>query len=185
MITLEQIRRLEKRVHTAVSLITALKGENTLLKQKLTGYERRIAELEAKLVELKEGQSEIERGLLAALDQLDTLEDELLDDPPPGQGTPAADMEQEDHGEVIVADKRAEAAGSSPSSPASSSGSKPDSSPDDAEDTGAHPPDSRHSAVAGNTVSDNDTAGRSSVPSDADDSVSDSDEQPSDELDIF
>lgn len=116
MITLEQIRRLEKRVHTAVSLISALKGENTLLKQKLAGYERRITELEAKLVELKEGQSEIERGLLSALDQLDALEDEILDDPPEEQPTPTADREHEDHGEVVAAEAQQEPADDLPDS---------------------------------------------------------------------
>jgi FtsZ-binding cell division protein ZapB len=81
MITLEQVRQLEKRVHQAVSTISALKGENTLLKQKLSGYEKRIIELEARLTDLKEGQSEIERGILAALDQLDALEDQVFEEP--------------------------------------------------------------------------------------------------------
>lgn len=81
MITLEQVRQLEKRVHQAVSSISALKGENTLLKQKLSGYETRIIELESRLSELKDGQSEIERGILAALDQLDSLEDAMFEEP--------------------------------------------------------------------------------------------------------
>ncbi|TVQ39887.1 MAG: cell division protein ZapB [Spirochaetaceae bacterium] len=96
MITLEQIHRLEKGVQNAVAAITAVKGENTLLKQKLSGYEKRITELEAKLVEFKESQSEIERGLLAALDQLDTLEDEVLEEVSP----PA----EQDHGEFSAAE---------------------------------------------------------------------------------
>ncbi len=112
MITLEQIRRLEKGVHNAVATISAVKGENALLQQKLAGYEKRIAELEARLLEFKESQSEIERGLLAALDQLDTLEDEVLEEE---VGSPS----DQDHGQFIAAEETApaEPAGAPPDEP--------------------------------------------------------------------
>lgn len=112
MITLEQIRRLEKGVHNAVATISAVKGENALLQQKLAGYEKRIAELEARLLEFKESQSEIERGLLAALDQLDTLEDEVLEEE---VGSPS----DQDHGQFTAAEETApaEPAGAPPDEP--------------------------------------------------------------------
>ncbi|TVR30776.1 MAG: cell division protein ZapB [Spirochaetaceae bacterium] len=112
MITLEQIRRLEKGVHNAVATISAVKGENALLQQKLAGYEKRITELEARLLEFKEGQSEIERGLLAALDQLDTLEDEVFEEE-------VGSSSDQDPGQFIAAEETApaEAAGAPPDEP--------------------------------------------------------------------
>ncbi len=83
MITVEQIRRLDSRVQQAVSTISTLKGENVLLKEQLAGYERRIEELEQRLSEFAEGQTEIEKGVLSVLHQLDSLEDELFDDSSP------------------------------------------------------------------------------------------------------
>ena len=80
MITVEQIRRLDARVQQAVSTIATLKGENVLLKEQLAGYERRIEELEQRLSEFAEGQTEIEKGVLSVLHQLDSLEDQLFDD---------------------------------------------------------------------------------------------------------
>ena len=119
MITLEQIRRLEKGVHNAVATISAVKGENALLQQKLAGYEKRIAELEARLLEFKESQSEIERGLLAALDQLDTLEDEVFEEE---AGSPS----DQDHGQFTAAEEAApaETAGATPDEPNQSDGSE-------------------------------------------------------------
>ena len=81
MISVEQIRRLDARVQQAVNTISSLKGENSSLREKLAGYERRIEELEQRLSELAEGQSELERGVLSALNQLDSLEDQLFDEP--------------------------------------------------------------------------------------------------------
>ena len=77
MITLDQIRTLEKKVHTAVSRIADLKHENSVLKEKLESYEQRIGELETKISDFKQDQSEIEKGILSALDQLDQLEDNV------------------------------------------------------------------------------------------------------------
>jgi hypothetical protein len=79
MITLDQIRLLEKKVHAAVAQISNLKHENSVLKEKLQSYEKRINELEARIGEFKQDQSEIEQGILSALDQLDKLEDDVLE----------------------------------------------------------------------------------------------------------
>ena len=75
MISLEQIRTLETKVHKAVSMLTAVQEENQLLRSKLGTYENRIEELEFMIEEFKEDQSEIEQGIISALNHLDHLED--------------------------------------------------------------------------------------------------------------
>lgn len=77
MISLEQIRQLETRVHTAVERIQTLKAENDALKLNLGQYEERIAELEKLVTAFKSEQEEIEAGIVSALSQLDALEDSV------------------------------------------------------------------------------------------------------------
>ncbi len=79
MITLEQIRRLDHRVQAAVGRIATHKNENALLREKLESYEGRILELENSIAAFKRDQSEIEQGIVSALNQLDQLEDEVLE----------------------------------------------------------------------------------------------------------
>jgi chromosome segregation ATPase len=83
MITLEQIRRLEQRVQAAVARIATLKNENALLREKLESYEGRVLELENSIAAFKRDQSEIEQGIVSALNQLDQLEDEVLESSQP------------------------------------------------------------------------------------------------------
>ena len=80
MITVEQIHQLGKGVKQAVDVINSLKEENGLLKNKLSGYEKRIEELEVLINSFKEDQSSIEDGIINALQQLDVLEDMLSSD---------------------------------------------------------------------------------------------------------
>lgn len=77
MISLEQIRQLETRVHTAVERIQTLNAENTALKENLGRYEERIAELEKLVSAFKSEQEEIEAGIVSVLSQLDALEDSV------------------------------------------------------------------------------------------------------------
>ena len=62
MITLEQIKQLETRVHSAVARIRSLTVENTTLQDSLSDYERRIDELENLVKAFKSEQGEIEAG---------------------------------------------------------------------------------------------------------------------------
>lgn len=87
MISLEQIRSLENKVHTAVSRIRALSEENATLKGRLESYEQRIAELETLVSAFKADQEEIEAGIVSALKHLDELEDSVAESPE----TPAGD----------------------------------------------------------------------------------------------
>jgi FtsZ-binding cell division protein ZapB len=81
MISLEQIKQLETRVHSAVARIQSLTAENTTLQESLTDYEKRIDELEKLISGFKSEQQEIEAGIIAALSQLDSLEDAVAESP--------------------------------------------------------------------------------------------------------
>ncbi|WP_052078360.1 cell division protein ZapB [Spirochaeta lutea] len=73
MISVEQIRLLETKVQQAVSLLANLQEENKTLRTRLSKYEERIDELEFLIEEFKEEQSEIEQGIISALNQLNEL----------------------------------------------------------------------------------------------------------------
>ncbi len=75
MVTLEQIRQLDARVHRAVDVIAKLREENTTLKDRLSEYQGRIEELEVLISNFKEDQSEIEHGITSALSQLAAIDD--------------------------------------------------------------------------------------------------------------
>ncbi len=80
MVSLDQIRLLESRVHKAVRRIESLQDENDTLRERLARYEKRIEELEVLINEFKESQSEIEQGIINALSQLDDLEDQVTEE---------------------------------------------------------------------------------------------------------
>lgn len=75
MVTLEQIRQLDAKVHRAVEVIAKLREENTTLKDRLSEYQGRIEELEVLISNFKEDQSEIEHGITSALSQLAAIDD--------------------------------------------------------------------------------------------------------------
>ncbi len=77
MVTIEQIRLLEKKVHGAVEHIDLLTRENRSLKSRLEDYETRVSELEKLIDSFKQDQSEIEQGIITALNELNRLEDDL------------------------------------------------------------------------------------------------------------
>lgn len=74
MINIDQVRTLESKVKQAIQLITNLKGENQYLKTRLNDYESRIRELENLVNGFKNSQTEIEAGIINALEDLDQLE---------------------------------------------------------------------------------------------------------------
>ena len=91
MISVEQIRNLESKVHSAVDRIRALGAENQRLTDRLGEYEVRVSELQRMIDAFKVDQAEIESGIIAALRQLDQLEDSVGDESPPASATrPAA-----------------------------------------------------------------------------------------------
>jgi FtsZ-binding cell division protein ZapB len=96
MVTLEQIRQLDARVHRAVEVIAKLREENNTLKSRLSEYQGRIEELEVLISNFKEDQSEIEHGITKALSQLASIDD---------SGTLPASAEIERHGKVLPPSK--------------------------------------------------------------------------------
>ncbi|MFN2311579.1 MAG: cell division protein ZapB [Spirochaetia bacterium] len=92
MLSLEQIRRLEQRVNEAVERINALEDDKRKLKEQLTEARAQASKLEAQLEQQGKDQAAIERGILAALEQLDQLEHEIADDSgTQGIGPPATE----------------------------------------------------------------------------------------------
>lgn len=75
MITLEQIRLLDRKVNQAVEMIDSLKRENQMLSGKLESYQTKISELEVLLSGLKDDQSEVEQGFQKALETLSGIEE--------------------------------------------------------------------------------------------------------------
>jgi hypothetical protein len=77
MVTLEQVKLLESKVAKALDFVGQVTGENTLLKEKLDTYQKRINELEILIQNFREEQGHIEEGILNALDRLNQFEDAI------------------------------------------------------------------------------------------------------------
>lgn len=79
MISVEQVKMLEERVHHVVQRMNALRQENGTLHEQLGVARARIEELEAHVAQFADSQAAIERGILSALQHLDTIEDEAVE----------------------------------------------------------------------------------------------------------
>ncbi|MBI9103407.1 MAG: hypothetical protein JEY99_13400 [Spirochaetales bacterium] len=77
MISLEQIQKLNIKVQNALDVIVSLREENVTLREKLSGYEKRMEELEVLVNSFSRDQDDIETGILNILQQLDKLEDDF------------------------------------------------------------------------------------------------------------
>jgi chromosome segregation ATPase len=77
MINITQVQSLEQKVYKAVELISRLRDENKKLRQKITGSETKIQELETLVGSFKNEQDAIEKSILNVLAKLDKLEDEV------------------------------------------------------------------------------------------------------------
>ncbi|NOY10171.1 MAG: cell division protein ZapB [Spirochaetes bacterium] len=78
MIRIDQIKILEDRVNRAIELIKTLREENRTLRAGLDSAQSKIDELEGLVDTFKSEQSEIEEGILRALENLDKIEDEVF-----------------------------------------------------------------------------------------------------------
>ncbi len=115
MISLDQIRILERKVEAAVSRIRSLTQENLTLKASLESYESRIQELESMVSSFKSEQDEIEAGIVSALRQLDDLEhtvgekadSELTDGPATEPAEPEAESSESTTNETPAASHEA------------------------------------------------------------------------------
>jgi predicted nuclease with TOPRIM domain len=77
MINLEQVKLLETKVAKVIDHVKKVTEENSLLKEKLDSYQKRVDELEILVQAFKDDQSRIEDGILAALEQLNQVEDAI------------------------------------------------------------------------------------------------------------
>lgn len=75
MISLDQVRILEKKVESAVKMIVDLRKENTELKNKCVYLEKMNTELNSKVSVFEQEQNRVEEGLLSVLNRLDVVED--------------------------------------------------------------------------------------------------------------
>ncbi len=89
MITLDQIKQLDIKVRKAIDKIISLSSENKLLQTKLDDYQLRIEELEILIDSFKEDQGEIENGIIEALNQLETMDDDIK--------TPGSESEEQEN----------------------------------------------------------------------------------------
>jgi len=80
MISIEQLRVLQKKIAVLVHKYQNLVEENTLLKTKLRNYEQRVSELESHYSHIQEDQEEMERTILTALNELDKIEGNVAHD---------------------------------------------------------------------------------------------------------
>lgn len=79
MISVEQIKMLEERVHHVVQRMSALRRENQTLHEQLGEATARVAALEGQIAHIADSHAAIEAGILSALQHLDTLEDEAVE----------------------------------------------------------------------------------------------------------
>ncbi len=79
MITLEQIRLLEKKISKTVEIINILTEENKTLKKTLESSQDKMKGLEDMVNNFKDNQDEIEKGILGAIEKLDCLEDDIAE----------------------------------------------------------------------------------------------------------
>lgn len=92
MVSLEQVRILEARINKVVDLINILKEENRTLKKTLAKSQQKISDMESLISNFKNGQDQIEQGIISVIKKLDTLEDDIAE--PSGETNPAAGTEQ-------------------------------------------------------------------------------------------
>lgn len=90
MISLEQVRLLETKVTRVIDYVKKVTEENSRLKEKLDSCQKRIDELEVLVQAFKDDQGRIEDGILAALDQLNQVEDAIGKAPSPESGAEPA-----------------------------------------------------------------------------------------------
>ena len=82
MITLEQVKLLEEKVESLISVVKSLYIERDSLKGTLAQKEKRLEELEATLHSFEIAQAKIEESVMSTLNQLDVFENSVTHDLP-------------------------------------------------------------------------------------------------------
>ncbi|MDR2742037.1 MAG: cell division protein ZapB [Treponema sp.] len=77
MVSLEQVKLLESKVIKAIEYVDQVTEENSILREKLESYQKRVDELEVLVQRFKEDQSRIEEGIISALNRLSQFEADM------------------------------------------------------------------------------------------------------------
>jgi len=78
MISLSQIQLLENKIEKTLKKIISLQSENAELAKKCASYEKTNAELTQRLAVFEENQGAIEKGIVHALERLNSVENSVL-----------------------------------------------------------------------------------------------------------
>lgn len=78
MLSLDQIKVLERKIEAVVSRVMELTSENNTLKQKIDFLVQENQMLQSKVEAFESDQEKIEQGIISALDRLNTVENSVL-----------------------------------------------------------------------------------------------------------
>ncbi len=78
MLSLDQIKVLERKIEAVVSRVMELTSENNTLKQKIDFLVQENQILQSKVEAFESDQEKIEQGIISALDRLNTVENSVL-----------------------------------------------------------------------------------------------------------
>lgn len=78
MLSLDQIKVLERKIEAVVSRVIELTSENNTLKQKIDFLVQENQMLQSKVEAFESDQEKIEQGIISALDRLNTVENSVL-----------------------------------------------------------------------------------------------------------
>ena len=94
MISLEQVMLLEKKIESAVEKIQQLQAENDALRKKCSELTNALSSKSEQLTSFETDQSQIESGILKALDRLNQIENSVLKVAGQAASTPAVNIQQ-------------------------------------------------------------------------------------------
>lgn len=94
MISLEQVMLLEKKIESAVEKIQQLQAENDALRKKCSELTNALSSKSEQLTSFETDQSQIESGILKALDRLNQIENSVLKVAGQAASTPVVNIQQ-------------------------------------------------------------------------------------------
>ena len=94
MISLEQVMLLEQKIESAVEKIQQLQAENDALRKKCSELTNALSSKSEQLTSFETDQSQIESGILKALDRLNQIENSVLKVAGQAASTPVVSIQQ-------------------------------------------------------------------------------------------
>ena len=94
MISLEQVMLLEQKIESAVEKIQQLQAENDALRKKCSELTNALSSKSEQLTSFETDQSQIESGILKALDRLNQIENSVLKVAGQAASTPVVNIQQ-------------------------------------------------------------------------------------------